>query len=220
MRIAVITCAKYADAILPFRALLAHFWPDCPYPVDVWTDDGVHGEPWCRVVMRCAKESSGPVLMFQEDLFISAPVRQDLVEHGLRLLVPMQAGCVRLYPMPGGTEECGDPYFAAVPRETTARISTMPAIWEPQYLYEIARFAALNVTAEAGDFENIGNPHSDTLGPPVLAYKRHLEPWPLSVICSAISRGLWNPDAKRLCDSLGIPMDWSAREFAKEPVGQ
>lgn len=211
MRIAVITCEAYRDAWKPFIALFAKFWPDCPY--DLHFESDPLRESWCHVVLRVARQSDEPVLILQEDFFFSAPVEQSLIEHGLCLLTTENAGCVRLYPCPGGTEDIGDPYYAAIPRGATHRISCMAAIWNPAYLYEITRHA-MWTTAEAGDFENLGTPYSHQRPEPVLAFKRELKPWPMDYLASAISRGLWNPDAIRLCDQYGIELDRSMRPVA------
>jgi len=212
VRVAVITCAAYRDAWDPFLALVKHFWPDCPYPITFHSDRA--GEPWCGVLLRSALESDEPLMVFQEDFFLTAPVQSDLVARGWELLESRGAGCVRLYPCPGAVEDFGDPHFGRIPRGTAARISCQVAIWQPDYLAEIARYCLNTTTGEAGDFENRGTPFSDTLPVPVLSFKREAQPWPLEYLVSGIDRGYWNPDAKRLCDQLGIAVDWSLRPIA------
>lgn len=213
MRIAVITCTAYKDAWQPFRALFAKFWPDCPYDLQFWPDR--HGETWCSVVMRCAEAwSDQPILMLMEDFYLTDPVEMSLVRHGLFQLANEKAGCVRLYPCPGGTEDYGDPFYAIVPRGSVGRISCQAAIWNPAFLYDVAR-GAMRTTGTAGDFENLGTPAADELDAPVLAFKRELTPWPMQYLASAISRGLWEPDAIRLCEKHGIPLDRSMREIAR-----
>lgn len=218
MRIAVITCAKYKDAHAPFLALFAKFWPDCPYDLQMWSDEP--GEPWCSVVMRCASAwSDQPILMLMEDFYLTAPVEISLVQHGLFQLCNEKAGCVRLYPCPGGIEEYGDPLYAIVPRGTTARVSCQAGIWNPEFLHDVAR-GAMSTTGEAGDFENLGTPYAEGLDAPVLAFKRELQPWPMQYLASAISRGEWDPNAIRLCAEHGIPMDRSQRSVAREAISR
>lgn len=213
MRVAVITCEAYSDAWKPFSALFDKFWPDCPYPLTIHSE-AYQGEPWCSVVARCAKEAgTDPVLMMLEDFFLTAPVQQDLVAHGLNLLDALGAGCVRLYPSPGANDECGDPYFGTVTPGTVNRISCQAAIWNPSYLYDIA-VHSMSTTSEAGDFENLGTPYSNTKPQPVLAFKAEVKPWPMNYLCSAISRGLWDPNAIKLCETNGIEIDRSRRPVA------
>jgi hypothetical protein len=211
MRVAVITCDAFRDAWEPFRALFTKFWPECPYPVTWYSDNGTAS--WCSVVLGCANESNAPILLLQEDFFMSQPVRQSVVEHGLRLMMLRNAGALRLYPSVGGIDDIGDPYFAAVPRGTRYRLSCQASIWNPEYLAEIAR-RSMETTSEAGDFENLGGPQGDLLPNEVLAFKRDLKPWPFEYIATAIVRGRWNPDALKLCAEHGIAIDTSRRAIA------
>lgn len=227
MKLAMISCAKYSDAWPGFIGLLNHFWPDHP-PLTLITDKvdaaarscgevflyNRHGS-WCEILASFARQQCldtdlyGPVLLMQEDFFINASVRTDLIEHGIEQMEAMKAGCVRLYPCPGGDEDYGNPHYAIVPRGTRYRISCQASLFRPAYLYAIANRCG----STPADFEINGSELSDDLAGPVLAFKRDVQPWPMSYLCSAISRGQWNPAAKDLCDSLGIENDWSRRPF-------
>jgi hypothetical protein len=226
MKLAMISCQAYSDAWQPFIKLMDHFWPDHP-DVTLLTDyiDAKVGEvchdcrgyrlifagasrPWCGILEGFLKDCKEPILLMQEDFFINAEVRPDLIERGLEQMGKIGAGCVRLYPCPGGDEEYGDRHFAIVPRGTRYRVSCQTALWNPVYLRKIA--SQFRTPAE---FEIEGTKLSDSLPEPVLAFKRNVQPWPLSYLCSAISRGEWNPAAKDLCESLNIYVDWTRRRF-------
>lgn len=212
MRIAVISCWKYRDAHNPFFALFKKFWPDCPYPVELISDTEDQPLEWCRVADNFAgfvrATTKEPILLFQEDFFLNAPVRQDLIERGLEQIKARNAGCVRLYPCPGSDEDYGDAHFGIVKRGAPYRISLQAAIWQPSYLYSIAsRFSTPQ------EFELQGTPYSNELPHEVLAFKRDVTPWPLSYECTAIVNGKWTQGAKKLCEANGISVDWSMRGF-------
>lgn len=233
MKLVVISCWAYRDAWRPFFSLLDKFWPDHPTPVWLLTDrmagdgpvgktvavySGPHSQrwPWCQVLLNFLRaHDSTPVLLMQEDFFLNAPVYEPFIEHGLKLLKDRNAGCVRLYPSPGGIEYCGDDLFALVPPGAPNRISCQAALWDPNYLAQVTQ-SSMSTTSEAGDFENLGTPFADSLPQPVLAFRRDVKPWPMEYLSSAINRGLWNPDAIRLCEKHDIPLDRSMREV--QPV--
>lgn len=233
MRIAVITCWAYRDAWNPFLELLDKFWPEHPWPVTIATDQmgsfrftskrqplvycapTSYRWPWCKVLEEFARTKHEPICLFQEDFWLVKPVDHAVVEHAEKLLAATGAGCVRLYPSPGGTVDIGDPYFAEVPRGTDYRISCHASVWDPRYLAHVAQGAAWT-TGEAGDFENLGTPFSNDLLPPVLAYKRELD-WPMDYLASAIRRGNWEPEAIDLCAKHGIELDRSMREVWAAP---
>lgn len=210
MRIAVLTCEKYADAWPAFTALFRKFWPDCPYPMAFHSDRP--GESWCSVLARCAKESDEAVIVMQEDMFLNAPVRQELIEYALEQMGIHGAGCVRLYPCPGSNQDYGDPYFGIVKKGTKYLISCQASIFRADYLYTIA--SQCDDHGEASSFEIQGSWIANGLPDTVLAFNRDVKPWPIVYIASAISRGLWNPDAIRLCEANGIPLDLSMRGVA------
>lgn len=218
MRVAVISCWKYRDAWQPFFALFRKFWPDCPYSLVLVSDyigtsridcaTYTHPGSWCEVLAAFCGSSDERFLLFQEDMFLNSPVSNHLINRGFSQMNERNSGMVRLYPCPGGDEDCGDEHFGIVPRGTPYRISCQASIWRPNYLYDIA--SRFNTPSE---FEINGSRFADTLPDPVLAFRRDVQPWPLSYLCSAISRGLWNPAAKRLCDEHGIENDWTMRGF-------
>jgi len=195
--------------------LFHKFWPDCPYPIK-WRSDGELAD-YCGRVQRCAESSDEPVLLLQEDFFLRSPVRDDLIEQALALLESHPAGMVRLYPSPGGTEDIGVQHFAGVKRGSPYRISSHASIWKPDYLARIAKGARWT-GGQAGDFENLGTPFSDTQDDEVLAFKRSepfdFENLPMNYIGSAVRRGQWLPESIALCEKYGINIDRSMRTVA------
>jgi len=221
MRLAVATCWAYRDALLPFFYLLDKFWPTHPevtIVTDEWCGESYGADvyqggrkTWCQILAGYAKEAKETILLFQDDFFLTGPVRQDLIDHGLQEMNIYDAGCVRLYPCPGGIERYGDPYFEIVPPGTRYRISCQVSLFKPAYLYTIA--SKCHDHGEASDFEINGSIYSCDLKEPVLAFKEKLSPTPLNYLVSAISRGKWEPAARDLCELYGIPVDWSQRLF-------
>lgn len=219
MQIIVMSCWKYRDTWKPFFSLFYKFWPDCKYPVVLITDQAkgfsranvqvaeYPGLSWCRMLFENVLRSDGPILMFQDDFFLSGPVHSHLIEYAIDQLHTRGAGSVRLYPCPGAEADYGDPYFGIVPHHTRYRTSCQATIWRPAYLAQIAARGETPM-----DFELLGSVFASTnLPDEVLAFKREVQPWPLEYLCSAIDRGKWNPDAKTLCEKHGILADWSLR---------
>jgi hypothetical protein len=209
MRIAMISCDAYSDAWMPFAALFDRFWPDCQYPRDIISDCGTNDQ-WLNLLENYALKQSEPFLLMQEDFFISEPVQVDLVKHALSLLDDERVGCVRLLPMPGGTVEINDPFFAGMDINAEYRISCQAAIWRPSYLAAIARACPRK---NPWRFELDGTEISRYVPQLILSFKRDVQPWPINYLCSAITKGRWDRTAKMLCDREGIHVDWSRRPF-------
>lgn len=209
MKIAVASCVAYSDCWIPYTRLFRKFWPDCPYEMLFITDKDKPGQSWCSVVAEFAASQKQPILLTQEDLFLTAPVQSHLIEHALHEMKNQRAAMVRLYPCPGANEDYGDSHFGRIAKGTRYRVSCMSSIWNPEILHEIA--SHFNTPAE---FELEGSPLSDKFDEPFLAFKREATPWAIEHLCSGVSRGKWNPDALRLCAENGIDVDLSMREVA------
>lgn len=216
MRVVVASCFKYRDTWKPFLALFERFYGGpitlltdrierevFPHWVTLHLEDG----SWSEMLAKYARKQSEPILLFQDDFFLTDTVIKSVVHEAEKEMRRWNAGCVRLYPCPGGIQEYGNPYFAEVPKGTEYRISCQASLWKPEYLATLARLAG----GKAMHFELLGNHYANSLDEPVLAFKREVYPWPMEYLCSAISKGKWNPDAKVLCDSLGIEADFTQR---------
>ncbi len=221
MRIAVITCNAYADTLRPFFELFRRFWPNCKHQISLVTDHleyrsaapsnvqvCEYGSTWCGNLSEFCKDNPGePVLMMLDDFWLNAPVDVDLVYAGLEQMEEKNAGCVRLYPCPGPDEEYGDSHFGIVPRGARYRVSTQAALWRPSYLQQIAQ-----QYQTPWEFELGGSVFSDSLPEPVLAFKRELQPWPVSYY-GALRHGQWAPGVKPFMETMRIDVDWNRRGF-------
>ncbi len=220
MKLAVISCHKYSDCWQPFIRLMDRFWPDHP-SVTLITDrtglaplKGYGGllfngsDIWCELLAEHARECKDePTAIFLDDFWLNAPVQAELIDRGLEQMEKTGAGCVRLYPCPGPDEDYGDSHFGIVPRGAPYRISTQVALWKPSYLRQIA-----SQFKTPWEFELQGSVYSDSLPEPVLAFKRELNPWPVSYY-GAIRHGQWAPAVKPFMESIGIEVDWTRRGF-------
>lgn len=214
MKIAVLTCAAYRDCWKPFAQLFRKFWPQCPYPLWLVTDEGTcegydhtfaypgnGADSWCKRLIEFA-QGDDPILFFLEDFFLTAPVQIQLVESAKELLSAHPAGCVRLYPCPGSDGPSVHDNFGVVTRGAAYRISTMPAIWDAAYLRAVA-----SQCDSPWSFEIHGTKISAQLPQEVLSVKRDVRPWPTEIMATGIQRGKWIPGAKQFLAEHGITVE-------------
>lgn len=203
MRVVMVTCEAYRDAWEAFDACFRKFWPGMSY--EIWSDAGC--KSWCQVVAEGAASRREPILLMQDDFFLTAPVQTHLIEHALHELKTQQAAMIRLYPCPGSNEDYGDSHFGRIAKGTPYRVSCQASIWNPAILSEIA-----SQGETPSDFEIHGSAISHQFDEPFLAFKREATPWPMEYLCSAIGRGKWSKDALKLAESVGVKLDLSVRE--------
>ena len=95
----VSSCDLFYDVWVPNFCLMRKFWPDCPFPVKLITnqiaiDDGPIGNirlgpdrGWSNNLLTALEQVKTPYVMyFQEDHFLMRPVNTDAVLRCLRLL--------------------------------------------------------------------------------------------------------------------------------------
>jgi hypothetical protein len=174
------------------------------------TDAG-SGRQWLDLLADYVAKQNESILLMQEDFFISEPVHPELIQHAISLFDDERVGCVRLLPMPGGSVDIGDPFFRGMDLHDDYRISCQAAIWKPSYLGLIAKACPRK---NPWRFELDGTEISRNMPQLILSFKREVQPWPMNYLCSAITKGQWEPTAKALCDREGISdVDWTRRKF-------
>ncbi len=221
MEIIVASCLKYADAWGPFMGLFRKFWPDCRYRISISTDFGPPTfEGYEYKVLQMGADlgwsnnlyhnlnriEADEVLLMQEDHFLNDKVDSDIVARALDILHEHgDVKCVRLMPCPGpdGPDWYYDDAFGEISIDAPYRVSCQAAIWQKDALQRILR-----TTHDAASFEIDG-----TIFRPegkYLSVKRQF-PFPMSYYVTAISRGLWEPDAVAHCIKNSVPIDTSKR---------
>lgn len=222
MKVAVMSCWAYRDAWFPFFSLVKKYCPDYndlwlvtdrfeqaaidQLPVKISVYEAGPRTTWCQQLSWFAKTCNEPFIMYLEDFFPTTPPVMPLIEHGVKLMSDRGAGCVRLYPCPGSDEEIGDEFYGGVSWKASYRISTMTAIWNPEFIQKIA-----NRNSSPWEFELRGTEMTRSMQTPILAFKRDVKPWPVEYICTGITRGLWTPSAKQFLEREGIKADYTLR---------
>lgn len=240
MTILVNTSDGFADCWDPFFTLFSAYWPDCDRPIVLNTETRDYafphlairaarvavGEParltWSRCLARCLDAVETPfVLYLQEDYFLEAPVRVDLVEAFLNVMRAGRADVVRLM-------ECGgsgpwrltaDPLLWEVDRHAAYRVALQAALWRTAVLrrqlrmhesaWQLEVFGSARARRRRG--ENVLCAARDRFHGP----GREIVPYrPTGVV-----KGRWERDiVVPLFARHGIDVDFSLRGFSDDPV--
>lgn len=226
----------FSDCWLPFFTLLETFWPDCGFPFYLNTESATYSHPRLDVTcLRHPPASSGRrlpwsdrllrsleaipqrhVLYMQEDYFLDAPVRTDIVNDCLRVAVEAGIGCVHLTPFGARRSRvvAERPYLVDVPRFSHYRVSTQAAIWDKRVLSSYVRPGeSVWETEILGTVRAWSQPDSiRTIDPerlpgdPVMSYTG-----------TGIIRGKWHPAMVPLFARHGIAIDFDRRGFHAFP---
>lgn len=220
--IIVPSCRAYDDCWEPFATLLRKYWPGGgrEWRTTLVSDkiDPEHCKPGTFTEIIAIGEDrgwvdnlklgldraqkTGVVLLMQEDFFLSGPVDKAFMARAYRrILTDPSLGCLRVYPCPGPLSDVAGEFGVVHPGERY-RISLQPALWRVEFLKRV-----LAVTRTPTEFElqgtEIAASWPDARVESVVR-RDNAHPWPFEVICSAVSRSEWEPDALAHCAKHGI----------------
>lgn len=218
MKIVVPTCRSYWDAAVPFLHLLERFWPNHPETIVV-VGSGPGDQAVATSAQILAVDDQGfssntlgvlhaiatinpnePVLLLQEDFFLTEPVDEDYIKECEDILRhDATVACIRLYPCPGADHPWKGKTIGIIDQQADYRVSCQATMW---------RCSELVATMREGEdptaYELSGTARCRNDGRLFLGWLREAKIWPIHYICSAISRGEWEPGALEWCRTNGI----------------
>lgn len=219
LAILVISCDNYCDVWRPFFDLLSKFWPDCPFPLYLGTNEADFSYPGVRVLKagpdtswadntrkHLAQIDEEFVLTFLEDFFISRTVDTSAIESALALTIRDGIATYSLMlPKKGLTYEKESNIFYIDPRAEYC-INTSIAIRKKVVFCDF-----LKPGYSAWDFEVKNSMDVNRTGTFPGIFVTSAED--LFHCKNGIWRGKWVPGSVRFCERIGIPVDTSSRPF-------
>ncbi len=210
----VSSCDSFFDAWRPFSVLFRKFWPDCPFkiflivnqlrirssllqPIAVGPDHG-----WSSNLQLALTQITHPyVLYIQEDYFLTEPVQRNQLGADFESAFESDADslCFRARTHIDRGFAPINERFGVVPRDSDGRTRCQVTLWKRTALQSVLRSDETAWNFEARGSKRTTNPH-------ILSYVDR-ENAPIRYVMSAISRGLWMPEALALCREHRVEID-------------
>jgi hypothetical protein len=221
--IIVSSCDAFFDAWRPFVFFFRKHWSDCPFPVFLIVNrlrvrsqfiQPIMVGPdrdWAANMQVALNHIAQPyVLYFQEDYFLNGPVNREQLAADFAYAFERDAASFCFY----GRSQLEHDFvplnnrFGIVPRDSDGRTRLQVTLWKKDVLLSAARpgESAWNMEARASERTR------DLLA---LSYIGR-DNVPIPYLMSAISRGLWTPEAIALCQKKGIPISPHFRSLHSE----
>jgi len=210
----VSSCDAFFDAWRPFYAFLEKFWENCPLDIFLLTNELEIRSPrmrsialgedrgWSSNLNSALEQIAHPYLLyFQEDYFLTAPV--DNLQLALDFAEVIEAGadslCFRARSKFDADFKPLNERYGVVPLDSSGRTRCQVTLWKRNALQSILREGET-----AWNFEARGSARTREMQ--ILSY-RSRENAPIHYLMSAISRGLWMPEAIALCRAQEVPIE-------------
>lgn len=210
----VSSCDAFFDAWRPFHAFLQKFWLDCPLDIFLVTNEldlrssriralrvGAD-RGWSSNFLRVLEQLAHPYILYlQEDYFLTAPVNSRQMARDFAQVIDSDADslCFRARPRNDPGFQPLNDRFGVVSLNSDGRTRCQVTLWKRSALRSILR-----PEETAWNFEARGSARAQTMK--ILSYTRRNNT-PIPYLMSAISRGLWMPDAIALCHEHGIAIE-------------
>ena len=233
------TCDKFEDCWNPFFKLFKLYWPDCKGSIFLNTEFKDYSYPGLEItpIKGCVgktykgkfatwsqclkwaldKTDSDIVLYMQEDYFLKAPVKNDIVEQYVNFMyVHPNVKCIHLTDF-AVKSYCKSEWdnLDIVEYNQRYRVSCQAALWRREELYALIR-----EYEDAWQFEEFGSQRSAVMKSKYLCVSKdfvkrnHFEIIPY--ILTGIVQGRWFEETIPLFENHGIEMDFSKRGFLKD----
>lgn len=204
--IVVSSCDAFLDCWRPFAFFFRKYWSDCPFPVYLIVNELPIRSRFIQPIvvgadrgwasnMQFALEriQTSHVLYFQEDYFLEAPVRKEQLAADIACAFEQnaEAFCFRARSELESDFQPINDRFGVVPRDSDARTRCQVTLWKREALLSVLRPGE-----DAWDMEARGSERTRNML--ILSYGIRENP-AIPYLMSAIVRGLWTPEALRLC---------------------
>lgn len=223
--VVVSSCDKFFDAWRPFAFFFRKFWPDCPFRVYLIVNQlrvrssFIHAiavgrdKGWASNMERALSQIAEPYVFYmQEDYFLTGPVDRQRLASDFAYAFEHDAASFCFYgrsELERDFEHIND-RFGIVPRDSDGRTRCQVTLWKREVLA-----AALRPGETAWNMEARGSERTRDLL--TISYSGK-GGGPIPYLMSAISRGLWMPDALALCRKYDFAIRPAFRpSFAETP---
>lgn len=213
------SCDPYQDAWQPFLTLFDRYWPDCPWPVFLISNQSTIDHPrvhsltvgadqgWAsNLITVLDRLQPASILYLQEDYFLQSRVDTSRLLSVIDYALAHDIGFVRLAGGPDPDMNHSNPFgLGELGRGLKFRCSLQAAWWKTDTLRKLL------VPGETGwNMEMAGSARSNLLPETFLGVHQN-RPLLDYVADTAILKGKWMPAAVSLCRREGIRLDLSHR---------
>lgn len=213
------SCDRYRDVWAPFFQLFFRYWPDCPYPVFLISNEEKFDHPrvtsitvgsdrdWSTSFLQAVNSLDCRwLLVMMEDYLFSRPVDSERVEELRSYAAEREAAYLRLFPVPGPDRPVVDRNdLGSIDKSSLHRASLQAAWWRREVLKRL-----VSPGESAWEFEELGSVRSSLVEDTFLSVaSRHDSP--LTYFCTGVIRGKWVPEAIAFLKDEGIEVDLSTR---------
>lgn len=211
----VSSCDAYADVWEPFFTLFFRYWPDCPFPIYLISNEKIYPDTrvttlrvgpdkgWATNTQEALGRITTPyILWIVEDLFLEKSTDTDHVVRLLEYLKERHAATVRLFPSPPPDTTFPNALdIGVMSNHADYRVSLLAGLWDKEIFISLIREGET-----AWQMEIDGTERSRSLDAEFFSAQRPVLHF---LERTMIVRGKWMYEAVKLCRREHVPLNLS-----------
>lgn len=223
------SCDSYQDVWAPMVQSIEKFWPDCPFPIYMCSEQEVFNHSkignirvgermrWSEMLIEVLGGlSSKSVIYLQEDYILKGSIQTDEVERLIDFYESNDAAYLRLIPFPKPDEIVDEKLNVGLVLEGSSyRTSLQAAIWDRKVLLSL-----LSPDEDGWQFEKNSVARASHIQRPFysvginsdLPNKNHHR-YPLDYYSTAILQGKWQKEGVKMLREAGINISTEKRGY-------
>lgn len=224
--ILITSCDAFEDCWAPFAHGLHKYWPDCPFPIFLITNEKTFSDSsiaslrirpdrgWAKNLRQAMDAVDAEILLYShEDFWLSSPVNTAEIQQFVGHVAAGKADYIRLYPAPVPDRPfVDDPRLGVLADNARYRTSLQTALWRKSVLQDLLRD-----DESCWGFERDGSLRSRRYGErflsvqPTKAVPGRTRPIGLKYVCTAINKGRWATEAVEYAEREGLTINFGNR---------
>jgi len=197
----VVSCDAYKDLWRPFFHSLFKYWPDCPYPIFLGSNESEYSDPRIKsILVGPDKDYSSNLLamldrietpwliLWIEDLLLTSPINTARLSNLIAVAQNHQAGYLKLSAnTPWAFTNNWEQEMGPVPKGIKYRATIGISLWNKDVLIRL-----LSPGESAWQMECNGSLRSNSFDEPFYCLSTNVRSNPPLSFVNAVIKGLWN----------------------------
>ena len=223
--ILVVSCDSYKDLWKPYFRSMFKYWPDCPYPIYLGSNESIHldsrinpiligsDKDYSSNLLAMLDQIDSPfIILWIEDLLISKTINTGYIKKLIKIAIDNKVGYLKLaISTPWAFTKNKHQMIGSIPKGVKYRSGIGLALWNKETLKKL-----LIPGESAWQIERNGSHRSNSFVEPFYALTPHVKSNPPISVINSVIKGRWNLDVLKFLKNEGLGESITNRQ--KQPL--
>lgn len=209
----IVSCDAYKDLWTPYFNSLFKYWPDCPYPIYLGSNESEYSDSRVKPILigpdkdyssnliaMLNRIESPWLILWIEDLLISKTIDTEYISKLVNIAQENKVGYLKLAAnTPWAFTNSRKQLMGPIPKGVKYRSGIGLALWNKETLIKL-----LSPGESAWQIERNGSHRSNYFVEPFYALSPNVRSKPPITVINSVIKGRWNPDVLTFLKNEGL----------------